>query len=482
MTYFFLNIFLQLMRSYLFLSVLLLISSCTKVDDINTNKEFSIDIIIEGQGEVKTTYSSLQRNSLVKINAIPDAGYYFDYFEIFNQKIEEEEYSFYLNSDIQIKAVFSALPDLAEEIDIYEHKEVDKSPVFMIENGGKEAYLKDKTGKLLNSWSFESKLGNELKLIDQERVFGMFKPDQVEFSFGGYGGILREFNVNNDIIWEYEVNTSKELLHHDFQIMPNGNILALVWEKFTSEESKELGYKKDGPIYLEKIIEIEKSTKKIIWEWRSVDHLIQDYDSDAKNYGLIYENPKKIDINYVDSDDGDIMHANGLFYDPIKDLIYLSVNFYSEVWVIPHNYNTEETKSNIGDLLYRFGNPSTYKSNDERFFYNNHHPNLVTLDLDSTGNFIIYVNGYNTENSIIYEYSLPNVLPISVSNWSSIKPIWSYSNEDLFHGKISGAIRLSNGNTLICEGDFGYWEVNKEGKIVWKYNGNGKTFWRGYVY
>ena len=55
------------MRSYLFLSVLLLISSCTKVDDINTNKEFSIDIIIEGQGEVKTTYSSLQRNSLVKI-------------------------------------------------------------------------------------------------------------------------------------------------------------------------------------------------------------------------------------------------------------------------------------------------------------------------------------------------------------------------------------------------------------------------------
>jgi hypothetical protein len=258
------------MRRYLFLSVLLLLSTCTKVDDINTNKEFSIDIITEGQGEVKTTYSSLQINSLVKINAIPDAGYYFDYFEIFNQKIEEEEYSFYLNSDIQIKAVFSALPDLAEEIDIYEHKEVDTSPVFMIENGGKEAYLKDKTGKLLNSWSFESKLGNELKLIDQERVFGMFKPDQVEFSFGGYGGILREFNVNNDIIWEYEVNTSKELLHHDFQIMPNGNILALVWEKFTSEESKELGYKKDGPVYLEKIIEIEKSTKKIIWVSKTI--------------------------------------------------------------------------------------------------------------------------------------------------------------------------------------------------------------------
>ena len=100
------------MRSSYFLSVLLLFSSCTKVNDIDTDKEFSIDVIVEGQGEVKTTYFSLQINSLVKIDAITDNGYYFDYFEIFNQKIEEEEYSFYLNSDIQIKAVFSELLDL----------------------------------------------------------------------------------------------------------------------------------------------------------------------------------------------------------------------------------------------------------------------------------------------------------------------------------------------------------------------------------
>ena len=62
------------MRNYLFLSVLLLLNSCTKADDINTNKEFSIDVITEGQGEVKTTYSSLQKNSLLRINAIPDDG------------------------------------------------------------------------------------------------------------------------------------------------------------------------------------------------------------------------------------------------------------------------------------------------------------------------------------------------------------------------------------------------------------------------
>ncbi|MGB5385042.1 MAG: hypothetical protein WBN19_14385 [Lutimonas sp.] len=44
-------------------------------------------------------------------------------------------------------------------------------------------------------------------------------------------------------------------------------------------------------------------------------------------------------------------------------------------------------------------------------------------------------------------------------------------------------MRLKNGNTLICEGDFGYWEVTPNGEVAWKYNGLGDTsFWRGYAY
>ena len=36
----------------------------------------------------------------------------------------------------------------------------------------------------------------------------------------------------------------------------------------------------------------------------------------------------------------------------------------------------------------------------------------------------------------------------------------------------SGCIRLPNGNTLICEGDYGYWEVTKDKEVVWKYKGD----------
>jgi hypothetical protein len=310
---------------------------------------------------------------------------------------------------------------------------------------------------------------------------GLFKPESVSFSFGGYGGILRKLTPTGETLWEYEVNTETELLHHDFEVLPNGNILLLIWERFNPQEASVLGYEGDGPIYLEKIIELNPDTFDIEWEWRSVDHLIQDSSSSLSNFGSIEDHPEKIDLNYDLNDTGDLMHANGLFYDTVRDMIYLSVNFYSEVWVIPHSYNTEETKSELGDLQFRFGNPSTYGSLSERLFFNNHHPTLVEHDPNTSGNFLIYMNGSRDSQSVVYEFILPASFDPNPKNWDTPEEVWSYTHPDLFFGKISGAYRLANGNTLICEGDYGYWEVMPSGTIVWKYNG-GSTFWRGYIY
>ena len=109
-------------------------------------------------------------------------------------------------------------------------------------------------------------------------------------------------------------------------------------------------------------------------------------------YGDLNSNPGKIDINYsLDNppggnffDGGDIMHANGLDYDPLNDVIYLSVNYFDEIWVIDHSTTTEEAQSNSGgnynkggDLIYRFGNPTTYNSLGNKLFDKNHFPNFL---------------------------------------------------------------------------------------------------------
>ena len=50
-------------------------------------------------------------------------------------------------------------------------------------------------------------------------------------------------------------------------------------------------------------------------------------------------------------------------------------------------------------------------------------------------------------------------------------PAWTYSDPPkLYAPFISGAERLSNGNTLVCSGPNGrVLEVTREGKIVWEY-------------
>jgi len=51
--------------------------------------------------------------------------------------------------------------------------------------------------------------------------------------------------------------------------------------------------------------------------------------------------------------------------------------------------------------------------------------------------------------------------------------VWQYTDQSLFEffsPYISGAQRLANGNTLICEGCHGrIFEVTREGDVVWEY-------------
>lgn len=59
-------------------------------------------------------------------------------------------------------------------------------------------------------------------------LLGIFKPDdELEFSFGEYGGILSKQERDANPIWEYRIAYSNELAHHDLVQLPNKNILIL---------------------------------------------------------------------------------------------------------------------------------------------------------------------------------------------------------------------------------------------------------------
>ena len=127
-----------------------------------------------------------------------------------------------------------------------------------------------------------------LKYYQTENSLEYLKTDdRGDFSFGGSGGILRRVTADKQTLWEYTIASETELAHHDLELLPNGNVLTMVWEKIPTEQAQELGAQAQGPIYTEKLVEIDPNTNQIVWQWRSVEHLVQDVDEHASTYGSI---------------------------------------------------------------------------------------------------------------------------------------------------------------------------------------------------
>ena len=346
--------------------------------------------------------------------------------------------------------------------------------------GSNHSFILNKSGERLWSWEFNESLGNDLKLLPSAHVLGMFNYEESPIKFGGgYAGLTQIIDFNDTITWEFKYASKNFLSHHESVFLPNGDLLMLSWERVSEKEAHMHGVNMEGDIFPEKIIQIDTATKEIVWQWRSWDHIVQDHDATKLSYGDILENKELININYALRENGDIMHANGIFYDATRDVLFVSINHYSEVWVIDHQYNVAETAGELGDLLFRLGNPRAYKDTVASVFLDRTHtPNLIPEGYPGAGNLLLFNNGLKAKKSVVYEFDIPEKLTIEDIEKADL--IWSFSDKNLSYGRISGAYRLSNGNTLICEGDYGFWEITDQKEIVWQYKDVSTTFWRGY--
>lgn len=375
----------------------------------------------------------------------------------------------------------------AGETTIFIENLVDLSPLLVNDAVNNRVYLMDKDSKILHEWELKTGLGNDCVLLENGKLLALLEANSPTITFGGFAGNLQLVNPDNSIEWEYKISNDNMISHHDVEMLPNGNVIILVWMKKTGEEAIQEGFKFNYDVYPESVFELDPSKMEIVWEWHSWDHLIQEYDESKSNFGVVSENPGKININYNPNQSGDIMHANGITYDSKNDLIYLSINFFSEIWVIDHSTSMEEAKTGAGgnynkggDLVYRFGNPLAYNNTAaERRFYNQHYPNLQINEDRNT--MLLFMNGNTLGQSTVYEFNLPDQLLLEPNKNNEPEILWSFTHPDLYSQKVSGAEELPNGNILITEGDYGAWEITRNGEIVWKFKGDG-FFWRMYPY
>ncbi len=346
-----------------------------------------------------------------------------------------------------------------------------------------DTYLMDLNGELIHTWEGIGKPGNSVYLLENGNLLHTSNIRSTIFGGGGTGGSVEEYNWEGEIVWSFTYDEPNAFLHHDVEMLPNGNILMIAWVLKSDSEAISAGFSVEQlPIDSEglrfdMIIEIDPATNQIVWEWFSWDHLIQDKDESKDNYGNLVENPGLININYAKNNkSNDLHHINGIDYNLDLDQIILSSRNFSEFWIIDHSIDTVEAKGEAGDLLFRWGNPETYGGGTagNRILYGQHNVQWIDKGLSGEGNILIFNNG----DKRLKPYSEIIEIKTSMQNDgdyadpSLVDIVWSYQAEepaDFFADHISGVQRLENGHTLICEGTTGrFFEVTQEGEIIWE--------------
>jgi len=351
-------------------------------------------------------------------------------------------------------------------------------------------YLTDMYGHEINSWQATYPPGNSVYLLENGHLLRPSRPDD------GGGGLIQEFDWDGALVWEFTYYDATVRQHHDVEPMPNGNVLLLAWEYKTLQQAiaagRDTSLLADTTLWPEHVVEVEPSGAtggSIVWEWHLWDHLIQDFDPTKGNYGVVADHPELVNINWVLNFNDDWIHANAVDYNAELDQIVISSRTLSEFWVIDHSTTSAEAAAHTGgnsgrggDLLYRWGNPQVYDAGDEadQKLYLQHDAQWIAPGCPGEGNFLVYNNGgqqrsYSTADEIAspVDGSGQYPQPAPGAPYPPAEASWVYGDDppgSFFSVNISGAQRLANGNTLICEGDNGhFFEVTPAGEIVWDY-------------
>ncbi len=379
------------------------------------------------------------------------------------------------------------------------------------------------TGEVVHTWKSDYAPSGFVYLLDNGHLLrGGREPEVATFTGGGQGGRIQRFTWDGELSWDFVFATEDHLLHHDVEVLPNGNVLAIAWERRTAAETRHAGRRPEmipeGGVWPDMVLEFEPQSPdeaRIVWEWHMWDHTIQDLDPSLANHGVPSEHPELIDINgdrnpperseeeatrfrdlgYVPADvedapPADFMHTNAVAYNAALDQIALSIPGYNELWIIDHSTTTTEAAGSTGgrwghggDVLYRWGNPRSYGRgwDADRRLGGQHDVRWVPEGLSGAGNILVYnnnVTGPEGTYSAVFEISPPtdeegNYVVPRTDAFGPVTPAWTYAAADktsFYSPFISGAHRLPGGHTLITSGAQGrFFEVTAVGEIVWEH-------------
>jgi outer membrane protein assembly factor BamB len=313
--------------------------------------------------------------------------------------------------------------------------------LFAPQSGGGIVYLIDLNGDVVHTWQMPYAPGNYGYLTESGNLFynGKTVEDSKRFISRQpwKGGAVLEADWSGQVLWEVRHPDH----HHDGIQLRNGNVLLICLAQLPSEIAAKVkggmpGTEHNGEIYADYLVEMTTGGQ-IVWQWRTWEHL--DPETDC--------------ITAVQERREEWTHANGVAELPNGDIV-VSFRVISTVIIIDRK---------TGEITWKLGAPP---------LSGQHAPTPLP-----NGNLLLFDNGPHR-----LDHPMPFSRIIEV-DLQTKQIVWRYQERresDFFSPRISNAQRLPNGNTLICEGDFGrIFEVTTNGELVWEfvnpYFGEGPT-------
>jgi hypothetical protein len=301
------------------------------------------------------------------------------------------------------------------------------APMF----GDGTVWLIDMEGNPVHSWKLPYRPGLYGYLLDNGHLFYGGKVMEDLERFGAWprfkGGAVLEVDWQGHVVWELRHPNH----HHDARLLRNGNVMLLCLRPLPAEIAGRVegglpGTEgAGGVIYADYLVEMTTGGETV-WEWHSWEHL------EPEAYPVT---PQDHRVEWT--------HGNTVAETADGHLLVSFRNISTVVMI--------ERPS--GRILWRLGSPPLAQQHDPRPL--------------PGGNVLVFDNGTHRRDH-----------PATFSRIIEVDPrtsaiVWQYSDPSLyefFSPYISGAQRLANGNTLICEGCHGrLFEVTPAGEVVWEY-------------
>jgi len=303
--------------------------------------------------------------------------------------------------------------------------------LFASQSGGGKVYLIDIEGNVAHTWQMPYPPGNYGYLTERGTLFfnGKIIENSARFISGQpwKGGAALEADWNGRVLWEVRHPDH----HHDGIRLRNGSVLLLCLAQLPADLVPKIkggmpGTEHHGEMYGDYLVEMT-TAGRVVWEWRSWEHLNPDTDC----------------ITAMQERRDEWTHGNGLAELPNGDVV-VSFRVISTVIIIDRR---------TGKIIWKLGAPP---------LSGQHAPMPLP-----NGNLLVFDNG---PHRLDHPMPFSRVIEVELA---SKQIVWKYQEKreyEFFSPRISNAQRLPNGNTLVCEGDFGrLFEVTTEGELVWEF-------------